>query len=229
MRSSLLTSLIAHAVFFGIIVIPALWTGKPVMTQVLNVKLIAEEKPKPRPAKPAPPEPKPEVKPQVKEEVKAPEPEKKVEPKMTYKPEKKTTRKNTEKESPPESKKKTGAEKESPAKSSTSTKGATVKVDDPDFRFAYYLEIIRERVGSNWSPPPASGPGGSTSSVIYFRIAKSGSISDTKVEKRSGYDLFDKAAMRAVRLCDPLPPLPAGFKSKWLGVHFEFEQTSEQP
>ncbi len=216
MRSSLLTSLIAHAVFLGLIVFPAFWTGKPVMTQVLNVKLIAEEKPKP-----APPKPKPEVV----EEKKAPEPEKKVEPKMTYKPKKKTTTKKTE------TKPKTAAEKKPEAKKEAtgSSAGSTVRVDDPDFRFAYYLEIIKERVSSNWSPPPISGAGASTNSVIYFRISKSGAIADTKVEKKSGYDLFDKAAIRAVKLCDPLPPLPAGFKSKWLGVHFEFEQTSEQP
>ena len=215
MRSSLLTSAIVHAVFLGVIVLPSLWTGKTMTTQVLNVKLIAEEKPKPAPVKP---------KAEVKEEKKAPEPEKKAEPKMTYKPKKKTTTKKAEKKTAPPPKK---AEPEK--KESGSTAGSSVRVDDPDFRFAYYLEIIKERVSTNWSPPPISGGGGSTSSVIYFRIGKSGSIADTKVEKKSGYDLFDKAAVRAVKLCDPLPPLPAGFKSKWLGVHFEFEQTSEQP
>lgn len=216
MRSSLLTSLIAHAVFLGIIVFPALWTGRTVTTKVLNVKLIAQEKPKPAPAKPEP---------VVVEEKKAPEPEKKAEPKMTYKPKKKTTTKKTEEKKPAAPEKKPEPEK----KASGSSAGSTVRVDDPDFRFAYYLEIIKERVGSNWSPPPVSGSGTSTSSVIYFRISKTGGISATKVEKKSGYDLFDKAAMRAVKLCDPLPPLPAGFKSRYLGVHFEFEQTSEQP
>jgi colicin import membrane protein len=197
--------------------VPALWTGKTVTTQVMNVKLVAEEKPRP-----APPRPEPEKKPEVAEEKKAPEPEKKAEPKMTYKPKKKTTKKKTEPKSETTAKK----TEEKPAPKAA---GSSVRVDDPDFRFAYYLEIIRERVGSNWSPPPVSGSGSSTSSVIYFRISKSGGIADTKVEKKSGYDLFDKAAMRAIKLCDPLPPLPAGYKSKWLGVHFEFEQTSEQP
>jgi TonB family protein len=215
LRSSLLTSLVVHAVFFGFIVIPSIWTGKPVMMQVLNVKLIAEEKPRP-----APPAPKPEVV----EEKKAPEPEKKAESKMTYKPEKKTTTKPVEKKAPAKTEKKT-----EPAKPSGSTAGSSVVVDDPDFKFAYYLEIIKERVGHNWSPPPISVSGNATTTVIYFRISKSGSVGDTKIEKKSGYDLFDKAAVRAVKLCDPLPPLPAGFNSRWLGVHFEFEQTSEQP
>ncbi len=216
MRSSLLTSAIVHAVFLGAIVLPSIWTGKTVATQVLNVKLIAEEKPRPAPVKP---------KVEVKEEKKAPEPEKKAEPKMTYKPEKKTTTRKTEEKpaAPPEKK----AEPEK--KESGSTAGSSVRVDDPDFRFAYYLEIIRERVSTNWSPPPISGGAGATASVIYFRVGKSGGIDDAKVESKSGYDLFDKAALRAVKLCDPLPPLPAGFKSNWLGVHFEFEQTSEQP
>ncbi len=216
MRSSLLTSLIAHTVFLGAIVFPALWTDKAVTTRVLNVKLIAEEKPRPAPARPRV---------EVKEEKKAPEPEKKAEPKMTYKPKKKTTTRKAEKKTTALPKRKTEPEK----KESGSTAGSSVTVDDPDFRFAYYLEIIKERVSTNWSPPPISGTGSSTSSVIYFRIGKTGGIADARVEEKSGYDLFDKAAVRAVKLCDPLPPLPAGFKSKWLGVHFEFEQTSEQP
>jgi TonB family protein len=210
-----MTSAIAHAIFLGVIVLPSLWTGKPVTMQVLNVKLIAEEKPRPAPVKP---------KVEVKEEKPPPEPEKKAEPKMEYKPKKKTTTRKAEK-------KETAPPKKAPEpeKKAGSSAGSSVRVDDPDFRFAYYLEIIKERVSTNWSPPPISGGGSSTSSVIYFRIAKSGGITDSKVEKKSGYDLFDKAALRAVKLCDPLPPLPAGFKSKWLGVHFEFEQTSEQP
>jgi len=222
LRSSLLTSLIAHAVFLGAVVLQALWTEGTVTTEVMNVKLIAEEKRRAEvKAAPKAPEPAKKAEP-VK---KTPEPVKKTEPKMTYKPKKKKTTRKTEKTTTAPKK----ADKR-PAKKSPGPAGASsVRVDSPDFRFAYYLEIIRERAGSNWDPPPISGPGGATSCVIYFRISRSGAVADAKIEKRSGHDLFDKAALRAVKLCDPLPPLPAGFKSKSLGVHFEFEQIAEQP
>ncbi len=49
-----------------------------------------------------------------------------------------------------------------------------------------------------------------------------------EVEKTSKHEIFDRSAVRAVRLADPLPPLPAGFKGKWLGVHFEFQHTPGQ-
>ena len=51
-------------------------------------------------------------------------------------------------------------------------------------------------------------------------------LSGVKVEEESSYDLFDRSAVRAVNVSSPLPPLPAGFSGRWLGVHFEFEQTS---
>jgi TonB family protein len=98
-------------------------------------------------------------------------------------------------------------------------------VDDEDFRFAYYLEIIRERVSFNWSPPPVSGKGDMICTV-YFRVKRDGRLSNVRIEEASGFDLFDKAALRAVNQSGPLPPLPAGFDGSWLGVHFEFQQTS---
>jgi len=99
-----------------------------------------------------------------------------------------------------------------------------VRVDEADFKFAYYLEIIKERISDNWTPPPVGM--GTTLTTIYFKIDRSGSISDIKIEKSSGSDIFDKSALRAVSEATPLPPLPAGFRGKWLGVHFEFEHRS---
>jgi TonB family protein len=103
--------------------------------------------------------------------------------------------------------------------------GSGIKVDDQDFRFAYYLEVIRERIGYNWAPPVVLGSPSEVTATVFFKISRDGTVSDEKVEKSSNQEIFDRAALRAVQLSDPLPPLPAGFRGKSLGVHFEFEHT----
>ena len=115
-----------------------------------------------------------------------------------------------------------------PQASGAAAAGATssVRVDDKNFKFAYYLEIVRETISYNWSPPPVSASDEGVMTTVYFKIARDGRISGVKVEEKSIYDLFDRSATRAVNVSSPLPPLPAGFSGRWLGVHFEFEQTS---
>jgi protein TonB len=107
--------------------------------------------------------------------------------------------------------------------SGTGPGGGGITVDSQDFRFAYYLEVLRERIGYNWAPPPVFGSTSEVTATVYFKISRDGTITDEKVEKTSRHEIFDRSAVRAVRLADPLPPLPAGFKGKWLGVHFEFQ------
>jgi TonB family protein len=104
--------------------------------------------------------------------------------------------------------------------------GGNITVDNQDFRFAYYLEVLRERISYNWSPPPVFGSAAEVTATVYFKISRNGTISDEKIERTSKHEIFDRAAVRAVKISDPLPPLPAGFKGKWLGVHFEFQHSS---
>jgi TonB family protein len=46
---------------------------------------------------------------------------------------------------------------------------------------------------------------------VLFRILRSGRVGDTKLEQSSGNFYFDQAAMRAILLSSPFPPLPEGF------------------
>jgi colicin import membrane protein len=195
------------------------------VAQVINVKLVAGEKP--------------EVKQAAKVEPPAPkaEPEKEVEkPKMTYKPKTKTRKTEEPKaETRPKEEAKKPEVKEPEAKKpdtkpqvSGAAPGGTssVRVDEENFKFAYYLEIVRETISYNWSPPPVSTSEEGVITTVYFKISRDGRVSSVKVEQESNYDLFDRSAVRAVNVSSPLPPLPAGFSGRWLGVHFEFEQTS---
>lgn len=44
---------------------------------------------------------------------------------------------------------------------------------------------------------------------VFMRVARNGSISDVKLTKSSGNDLFDAAVLAAVKKASPLPPPPA--------------------
>jgi TonB family protein len=98
-----------------------------------------------------------------------------------------------------------------------------VDVDAGNFEFTYYLVLIRNRIAANWSPPGGLASGNTIRSVVYFKIGRGGELSAMRVETASGVDFFDRSALRAVTISDPMPPLPLGFTGGELGVHFGFE------
>ncbi len=99
----------------------------------------------------------------------------------------------------------------------------SVAVDARDFEFTYYLVLVRNKIASSWTPPGGLAGAQGARAVVNFRIARDGSIRDPRLESGSGFDLFDRSALRAVLVSDPLPPLPLGFGGGDLGVHFGFE------
>ncbi len=100
-------------------------------------------------------------------------------------------------------------------------------VDATNFEFGYYLVLIRNRIAANWTPPSGLVSGGTPiRAVVYFRVARDGSISGVRLESTSAAEFFDRSSVRAVTLSDPMPPLPDGFKGGSLGVHFGFEYTA---
>ena len=106
--------------------------------------------------------------------------------------------------------------------SADSSRATSVRTDG-DFRFAYYLAALRNRIGSRWVPPQGLDSGRPVRAVVYFRIGRDGQLSMTEVETSSGYAFFDQTALRALLSATPLPPLPAGYMDQYLGVHFGFE------
>jgi TolA protein len=131
-----------------------------------------------------------------------------------------------------EAKKKAGAEKETPA-TDTGGKalgvtvgagdGTGIAVDAANFPFGYFLAAIERRVSENWFSAVSEGGTGLTC-VVYFRLMRDGSVSDSRVETSSGNAYFDRAAVRAVKSASPFPPLPRAFTDAFLGIHFTFVQ-----
>ncbi|MEW5702647.1 MAG: TonB family protein [Candidatus Zixiibacteriota bacterium] len=76
-------------------------------------------------------------------------------------------------------------------------------------------------IRSNWRNPVV-GPI-PRKCVVKFRIKRSGEIVDVELERHSGSDLFDRAALRAVNLTHAWPPFPATWEEKEQIIHLEFE------
>lgn len=102
-----------------------------------------------------------------------------------------------------------------------------LSVDAANFEFTYYLVIVRNRIAQNWTPPAGLVTGGApVKGVVYFKIGRTGTIGGIRIETQSGYAFFDRSALRAIQLSNPMPPLPIGFPGSDLGVHFGFQYAS---
>jgi periplasmic protein TonB len=92
--------------------------------------------------------------------------------------------------------------------------------DAADFNYSYYVQQMLTSIGTNWFRPTLESV---PAPIIYFRIERDGTIKEARVEKSSGFEFVDRAALRAVLLSSPLPPLPAEYRGDFLGVHLKFQ------
>ncbi len=72
-----------------------------------------------------------------------------------------------------------------------------------------YCAMVWQQVRYHWNFPEELMRSPSMECTISIRIAGNGKILGTSYEKRSGHDLLDETALRAILESDPLPPLPA--------------------
>jgi TonB family protein len=95
-----------------------------------------------------------------------------------------------------------------------------------NFPYTYYLQIITDRVSSNWFNSLVDpGVSGNFQTVVYFKISRDGQVSDLKVEESSGITPLDLAAMRAIKASAPFPPLPRDYGEAYLVIHLIFEHS----
>lgn len=101
--------------------------------------------------------------------------------------------------------------------------GASAGGTDQPFPFAWYLTLVEGHISRNWNPTQL-GFGGQAERgcVVHFVIQENGTIVEASVEESSGVALYDREALRAVTVANPLPPLPRGFGARSLGVSFIF-------
>ena len=93
-----------------------------------------------------------------------------------------------------------------------------MNLDTTSFDYAYYLAIVRDKIGNNWVRTYT----GAGKVKIYFKIMKNGEIRDARVEISSGNAGLDRLALEAVLKSNPFPPLPEGFREDYIGIHIWF-------
>ena len=108
------------------------------------------------------------------------------------------------------------------AQSQTAGEALSSARTDELFEFPYYLRLMIGKISRNWRNP-YSGRGDKVRATIYFQVLRDGTIIGPRVEKSSGAPTFDRAALRAVMVSNPLPPQPADYQETQLTVHLDFE------
>lgn len=96
----------------------------------------------------------------------------------------------------------------SAAKAQGNAGGVAVASSSGEFKFPQYLMVIRQNIERNWNPPPGAV---GMKAKVQFTVLRSGRVGDAKLEASSGNFYFDQAAVRAILLSSPFPPMPDGF------------------
>jgi outer membrane biosynthesis protein TonB len=98
-------------------------------------------------------------------------------------------------------------------------KGENVEVTTPqqNFKDAWYLLLVRDKIGQNWRPPPDAKD---AKVRVIFTINRSGwtSPSDVNIDEKNstGTYGFKLAAVRAILSSKPFPQLPDDFPKQTL-------------
>jgi TonB family protein len=100
-----------------------------------------------------------------------------------------------------------------------------VTASQQDFKFGWYLALVREKIAQNWRPPPDTKD---AKAKVLFTVNRSGWVDDVNLDAdhSSGTFGFKQAAIRAIRSSNPFPPLPEEFSK--LSVEFSVDLMAEQ-
>ena len=99
----------------------------------------------------------------------------------------------------------------------------TVQASFTNFPYPWYITQVRNALWNAWKKyKPKNGKG--LSALITFTIDKNGAIYDTQLERTSGDEAYDYAALNAARDSAPYPALPTDFNKDILTVTVEFKQ-----
>ncbi|MBI5827083.1 MAG: cell envelope integrity protein TolA [Deltaproteobacteria bacterium] len=91
-----------------------------------------------------------------------------------------------------------------------------------DVKYASYYNQISGIVQQEWAIYFGEFQKIRSEVIVSIKIARSGSLMETRVEKSSGNPRFDDSLLNAVKKASPFPPLPKDFEGKQMDVSFRF-------
>jgi len=86
-----------------------------------------------------------------------------------------------------------------------------------DPALARYLVTVRDKIESAWTIPFISQQK-NLETQATIKVRKDGRVVDINLDKRSGNRVFDESVVRALRMIDPLPPLPSSITEEPLEI-----------
>ncbi len=90
-----------------------------------------------------------------------------------------------------------------------------------DFTDVPYQQAVYKKVAGVWRWP-AETPKPGSKAVVITTISKDGTAAVPVLHRKSGSDLWDSAALEAVRKASPFQPLPKAYRPPSVEVHFHF-------
>jgi len=102
--------------------------------------------------------------------------------------------------------------------------GAPIPLDTPEPKYQDYFNKIRDRIKANWVYPRQAGDRGIEGELmIEFHIGKDGRLAYIELRHSSGTPILDDAAMWAVKLAQPFPPVPDEIAKQTLAINGQFK------
>jgi len=88
-------------------------------------------------------------------------------------------------------------------------KDSAITFDTSEFRYHTYMARLKDKIESVWQYPPDAAARGLQGDLrIRFTIKKNGMLGDIEIERGSGHQSLDNAALKALRDAQPYWPLP---------------------
>jgi len=105
----------------------------------------------------------------------------------------------------------------------SSVEGGPIPLDTPEPKFQDYFNKVRERIKANWVYPRQAGERNIEGELlIEFHIAKDGRLEYIELLDSSGTRILDDAALTAVKLAQPFPPVPDDIAKHTLAINGQF-------
>jgi periplasmic protein TonB len=102
--------------------------------------------------------------------------------------------------------------------------GEPIPLDTPEPKYQDYFNKVRERIKANWIYPRQAGERGIEGELlIEFHIAKDGRVAFIELRHSSGTAILDDAALTAVKLAQPFPPVPDEIAKQTLAINGQFK------
>jgi TonB family protein len=96
-----------------------------------------------------------------------------------------------------------------PCKTENPPSDGRIALDTSDLKYRAYFAQVRERINAKWVYPTSAGEQGiGGNALIDFDIAKDGHLEYIQLTRSSGTTILDNAALVAVKLAQPFPPVP---------------------